>query len=192
MTGYGQCAESRNEWLILRDLEEAATVPKQSKQHKRPLSYPDYPAKRRKSVVQHQERSQFPNPNAPTVKDETNTESEDEQDDPDEIVGTSIVSEEIRIGDAAKVWEVIDSRLRQMKQVHCKTVARTWVKAKEPLKQTQYPYNGGATKEESIMRYGNKMAGELTKPPWWCVTQGWQRGEGCRHKEPDHQKKPGT
>ena len=190
MTGHAQCAESRNECPISRDIEEAATVPTQSRQHKRPLSHPDYPVKRRKSVVPHRERSQIRNQDAPRIKDESITASDDE--DADEIVGTSFVSEEIRIGDAAKVWEVIDTRLRQMKQEYCKKVAKVWIKAKEPLKQTKYPYNGGATKEESIMRFGDEMAGELSKPPWWCDTQGWQRGEGCRHKEPDHQKKPGT
>ena len=78
-----------------------------------------------------------------------------------------------------------------MKQEHCKKVARAWVKAKEPQKQSKYPYNGGSKKEDSIYMFGDKMPGELTRPPWWCASEGWQQGDGCRHREPDHQKKPG-
>ena len=125
------------------------------------------------------------------IKDESNSDSEEEPGDADETVGACHVFEDIRIDDASRICGIIDARLRQMKQEHCKKVAKAWVKAKEPQKQSKYPYNGGSKKEDSIYMFGDKMPGELTRPPWWCASEGWQQGDGCRHREPDHQKKPG-
>ena len=167
---------------------EASVINRQSARGKRPLSLHDYPAKRRKSGIRHHDHLQLP---AKMVKDESNSDSEEEPDDADETVGACHIFEDIRIDDTSRVWGIIDARLRQMKQEHCKKVAKAWVKAKEPQKQSKYPYNGGNKKEESMYLFGKKMPGELTRPPWWCASEGWQQGDGCRHREPDHQKKPG-
>ena len=133
-------------------------------------------------------------PGGPTIKDEsgTDTGNEEEPDDTDECIGVGIIVEDIRIDDDAKILDTIDVRLKQMNQNACKTIAKEWIKAIEPRKQSKHPYNGGASKAESISLYGDKNPGEFTKPPWWCSTQGWKTGEGCRHKEPDHQKKAGN
>ena len=125
-------------------------------------------------------------------ENEPESETEDEQDDFEEYVGAGSVSETVRIDDDDKVWDVIETRLKQMQQDACKKVAKAWIKAKEPRKQSRYPYNGGGTKEESQRLHGDDNPGELSKPPWWCSTEGWQHGEGCRHKEPDHLKKAGN
>lgn len=168
----------------------AKRTEKQLLRHKRTLSMEACPVKRRKSAIQDFDEPAIVDNAA--IKDEASTDDEEEPDDVDDFVGAGIVSEDIRIDDSDKVWEVIETRLKQMQQEACKKIARAWVKAKEPQKQTKYPYNGGSTKEEAKRLYGEKNQGELTKPPWWCSTQGWQRGEGCRHKEPDHQKKAGN
>ena len=125
-------------------------------------------------------------------EDELKSETEDEQEEFEEYVGAGSVSETVRIDDDDKVWDVIEIRLKQMQQDACKKVAKAWIKGKEPRKQSQYPYNGGGTKEESQRLHGDENPGELTKPPWWCRTEGWQHGEGCRHREPDHLKKAGN
>ena len=153
-------------------------------------------AKRRKSGVQPPSELEdvIQSPGGQNIKDESCAETEDDEepDDADEYDGLGIIVENIRIDDDATLWEFIDTRLKQMQQDACKKIAKDWIKAIEPQKQSKYPYNGGASKEESIRLHGDKNPGEFTKPPWWCSTQGWKEGEGCRHKEPDHQRKAGN
>ena len=130
----------------------------------------------------------------PAIKDESDTDrgDEEEPDDTDEYVGAGIILEGIRIDDDVKIWNIIDAWLNQMRQDFCKKIAKEWIKAVEPRKQTKYPYNGGHGKKEPASLNGENNPGESTRPPWWCSTQGWKEGEGCRHKEPDHQKKAGS
>ena len=77
-----------------------------------------------------------------------------------------------------------------IQQKGCKKVLQYWVKKCHPKKQATHPYNGGQkprwTDEE------NK--GEFTAPPYWPSQKDWRNAResnGCRHKEPDHLKKPG-
>lgn len=153
-------------------------------------------AKRKKSGVQPTSEPEdvMSTLSDPSIKDESGTDAGDEQqpDDTDEYVGAGIILEDIRIDDEARIWNVIDARLKQMQQDACKKIAKEWIKFVEPGKQTKHPYNGGPSKEESIKLYGDKNQGELTKPSWWCSTEGWKEGAGCRHKEPDHQKRSGN
>lgn len=115
-------------------------------------------------------------------------ESEDE--DKNEFVDAGFISMAVRVDDEEQLERIVDTRLRQMQQIACKTIAKPWIKAKEPQKQTKYPYNGGQRKEEARELYGKENLGEINKPPWWPSTEGWPY-RGCRHKEPDHLKKPG-
>ncbi|KAL8794909.1 MAG: hypothetical protein Q9195_002621 [Heterodermia aff. obscurata] len=133
-------------------------------------------------------------PGGPTIKDEDciDTGDEEEPETSDECVGAGIILEDIRVDDDAKIWDHIDVLLKQMKQDACRKIAKEWIKVVEPRKQTKFPYNGGVRKVESVTLYGDKNPGEFTAPPWWCSTQGWDAGIGCRHKEPDHQKKSGN
>ena len=128
------------------------------------------------------------------IKDESGTDAVDEEKphDIDEYVGETIILEDIRIDDDTGIWYVIDVRLKQMHQDACKMIAKEWIKFVEPQKQSKHPYNGGSRKQESIRLHGKKNQGELTKPSWWCSTEGWKEGTGCRHKEPDHLKKSGN
>ncbi len=79
--------------------------------------------------------------------------------------------------------------LKMLGQLACKDIAKAWIKMGHPRKQTTNPYNGGNTKEESLRLYG--FEGALTTPIYWPPWEGWRDCEGCRHREPDHIKKPG-
>ena len=77
-----------------------------------------------------------------------------------------------------------------IQQKGCKKVLQYWVKKCHPKKQATHPYNGG--QEPRWTHEENK--GEFTAPPYWPSQEGWQDAEknnSCRHKEPDHVRKPG-
>ena len=174
----------------------ARTLESQPFRSKRTLSNETFLAKRRKPGVQPSTEPEdvMSTLDDPTIKNESDTDrgDEEEPDDTDEYVGAGIILEDIRIDDNVRISNIIDARLKQMRQDSCKKIAKEWIKAVEPRKQTKYPYNGGSSKEQSVSLYGKTNPGEFTRPPWWCSTQGWKEGEGCRHKEPDHQKKAGS
>ncbi|KAI0191268.1 hypothetical protein EV127DRAFT_72353 [Xylaria flabelliformis] len=79
----------------------------------------------------------------------------------------------IRIGDSDAVYAFYDHRLRCCQQNACKIIAKAWVKAVAPKKQSIHPYTGGLA----------------TRPDWWpekyyiMEKDTW---EDIRHKEPDH------
>jgi len=79
--------------------------------------------------------------------------------------------------------------LKILGQLACKEIAKAWIKSCCEKKQTTNPYNGGDTKDLSMQLHGYE--GALTAPVWWPRQGGWEHGEGCRHKEPDHILKPG-
>jgi hypothetical protein len=81
----------------------------------------------------------------------------------------------IRIGNSDEVWQFYDQRFRNCQQTACKLIAKAWVKAVEPKKQSNHPYTG---KEEKA-------------PDWWPKPWGPTRDERVRHKEPDHLYKRG-
>lgn len=161
-----------------------------SSKNKRPASNDTFQTKRRKSCT---DELSHPVPSSTVVGlkkgDNSKGSDDDENSDFEELVDTQYSPTSIRIDNAVAIERCIDNQLKHMKQVGCRVVAKAWIKAKEPRKQTKYPYNGGDRKKEASGIYGNENTGELTKPPWWPSTEGWQRGEGCRHKEPDHLKK---
>lgn len=66
--------------------------------------------------------------------------------------------------------EYYENRFTQMQQLNCKEIAKAWIKAVEPKKQSQYPYN-------------SKHTNKGKRPPWWP--------HECAYVEPDHLKKPG-
>ncbi|KAL1862977.1 hypothetical protein VTK73DRAFT_6564 [Phialemonium thermophilum] len=76
----------------------------------------------------------------------------------------------IRIGDSDAVWNFYDQRFRNCQQTACKLIAKAWVKAVEPKKQSNHPYTGSDEKA----------------PDWWPKPWGPTRDERVRHKEPDH------
>jgi len=83
---------------------------------------------------------------------------------------------------------------RSMSQLSNKDIAKTWIRAGHPKKQSKYPYNGGRRARQSLPA-GHAYKGHFTKPDWWPSDLGWDHPDGargCRHREPDHIKKLGT
>ncbi|RYC63231.1 hypothetical protein CHU98_g2956 [Xylaria longipes] len=79
----------------------------------------------------------------------------------------------IRIGDRDAVYALYDHRLKCCQQTACKIIAKAWVKAVAPKKQSTHPYTGG----------------DRTRPDWWPKTYcsfGEDTVKDLRHKEPDH------
>ena len=181
ITAYG-CGKTEVESSPVKLSTADCNVSEHVTNKKRDLSKKSVLAKRKKSSI-------------PTTLERENKgmsleEEADETDEDNEFVDASYEPVSVRIGDTAQIEKIIDIRLRQMKQVNCKLVAKSWIKAKEPTKQTNYPYNGGPLKEEASSIFGDANPGELTKPDWWPSTDNWPR-KGCRHKEPDHLRKDG-
>ncbi|CAJ2506230.1 Uu.00g003600.m01.CDS01 [Anthostomella pinea] len=63
-----------------------------------------------------------------------------------------------------------DLRFKNCQQNACKLIAKAWVKAVEPKKQSTHPYTGADEKA----------------PGWWPKPWGLNSTEKVRHKEPDH------
>ena len=79
----------------------------------------------------------------------------------------------LKIGDAEAVWDFYGQRFRNCQQTACKLIAKAWVKAVEPRKQSTHPYTGPVA------------------PDWWPKPWGPGADNKVRHKEPDHLLKPG-
>ncbi|KAI9791940.1 MAG: hypothetical protein M1816_003209 [Peltula sp. TS41687] len=77
------------------------------------------------------------------------------------------LSDELVIGDTDRVTCYYYECFNVLQQAACKIIAKAWVKAKHPRKQSTHPYRGNSE----------------TRPEWWPAT--------VLHKEPDHMKKPG-
>ncbi len=80
----------------------------------------------------------------------------------------------LRISDSDAVWEFYGQRFRNCQQTACKLIAKAWVKAVEPRKQSTHPYTGPVA------------------PDWWPKPWGPGGDSRVRHKEPDHLLKPGA
>lgn len=78
----------------------------------------------------------------------------------------------IMIGNQNEVWDFYGDRLKDCQQTACKLIAKAWIKAVEPKKQSNHPYTG---KDERA-------------PDWWPKA----KEQKVRHKEPDHLYKAGT
>ncbi|GAW21802.1 hypothetical protein ANO14919_113270 [Xylariales sp. No.14919] len=79
----------------------------------------------------------------------------------------------IRIGDTEAVYAFYDHNLKCCQQTACKIIAKAWVKAVAPKKQSTHPYTRG----------------DESRPDWWPRTYckfGEDNYRVLRHKEPDH------
>lgn len=120
-----------------------------------------------------------PSPASTSVSEEDEeTENTNDMNDDAEIQGARI-----KIGDREKIWKVYDDRLKAIGQICLKKILKAWIREIHPQKQAKFPYNGGKKKDEAISLFGEDNKGDLTKPEWWPPT--------LRHREPDHQMKPG-
>lgn len=126
-------------------------------------------------------------------EDDSNTSESDPEDSGDSagFVDAGYTLRPIRVDDSVTLDKCIEAIFDYMQQMACKRIAKAWIKSVEPLKQTNFPYNGGKKKREAATSFGDQNPGEITRPEWWPPSEGWP-DHGCRHKEPDHLKKPGT
>ncbi|PHH82348.1 hypothetical protein CDD83_3297 [Cordyceps sp. RAO-2017] len=76
----------------------------------------------------------------------------------------------IKVGDSEAVWSFYEQRFKNCQQTACKLIAKAWVKAVEPKKQSTHPYTGSDEKA----------------PDWWPKPWGPTKDDKVRHKEPDH------
>ncbi|KAL8759488.1 MAG: hypothetical protein Q9199_000709 [Rusavskia elegans] len=124
-------------------------------------------------------------------------EDSDHEDDDDGEPLLEIESEQfdtLTAGDVAALEDYYSQGVCQVGQLMMRKVLKGWVKLKQPKKQSTYPYNGRKTREDLEqykIKYGkvDKNPGRLTAPPWWPKQEGWPI-KGCRHREPDHLRKP--
>ncbi|KAI1331204.1 hypothetical protein F5Y16DRAFT_295624 [Xylariaceae sp. FL0255] len=87
-------------------------------------------------------------------------------------VPRSIITPQVSIiiSDNPAIWRFYDQRFKDLQQYACKTIAKAWIKAVEPKKQSTHPYTGG----------------EATRPGWWPPRWGPGKNQMVIHREPDH------
>ncbi|KAH7310070.1 hypothetical protein BKA65DRAFT_543427 [Rhexocercosporidium sp. MPI-PUGE-AT-0058] len=73
----------------------------------------------------------------------------------------------LRIGNDKKIEKFYRARFQELPTLLCKIMAKAFVKAVEPRKQSRYPYSKG----------------QISAPPWWPALSGTN---SVRHKDPDH------
>ncbi|KAH8673995.1 hypothetical protein BX600DRAFT_433592 [Xylariales sp. PMI_506] len=76
----------------------------------------------------------------------------------------------IMVSDEKELWAFYEQRFKNCQQNACKLIAKAWIKAVEPKKQSTHPYTG---KDEKA-------------PDWWPQRWGDGKDDKVRHKEPDH------
>ncbi|KAL8657907.1 MAG: hypothetical protein Q9226_001457 [Calogaya cf. arnoldii] len=121
-------------------------------------------------------------------------ESDDDDDDGEHLLETE--SEQFDIltpGDVTALEVYYTKGVCQVGQLTMKKVLKQWVKVKQPKKQSANPYNGRKNRpqQERERKDGkpDPNPGISTAPDWWPTQDGWPT-KGCRHKEPDHLRKP--
>jgi hypothetical protein len=67
-----------------------------------------------------------------------------------------------------------------LQQVNCRILSKAYIKAVEPRKKLNFPYNG----RKVVGGVVKQLNPNTTKPPWWPF--------GVTHREPDHLPKVGT
>jgi hypothetical protein len=97
-------------------------------------------------------------------------------DDDDQPAPVTSTKKGIKIGNSKDVWDFYEQRFKNCQQTACKLIAKAWVKAVEPKKQSNHPYTGSDEKA----------------PDWWPKPWGPTKDDKVRHKEPDHLYKRGT
>lgn len=76
----------------------------------------------------------------------------------------------IELTDEDELWNFYEQRFKNCQQTACKLIAKAWIKAVEPKKQSTHPYTGSDEKA----------------PDWWPQPWGPGKDDRVRHKEPDH------
>jgi hypothetical protein len=85
----------------------------------------------------------------------------------------------LRVGNRQLLRRYYEEAFKDLQQINCRVVAKSYVKLVEPRKQTKHPYNGSRL-ISGIQQFRDP---QLTKPEWWPVN--------VVHREPDHLLKTG-
>ena len=94
----------------------------------------------------------------------------------DESLQPTLSTRAISVSDEKELWDFYEQRFKDCQQTACKLIAKAWIKAVEPKKQSTHPYTGSDEKA----------------PDWWPQPWGTGKDDRVRHKEPDHLYKRGT
>lgn len=95
--------------------------------------------------------------------------------DDDDPPVTTLSKRSLSVGDTDALWNFYGQRFKGIQQNACKLIAKAWVKAVAPKKQTNNPYTAGDDKA----------------PDWWPKRWGPTKEDRVRHIEPDHLLKKG-
>jgi len=87
----------------------------------------------------------------------------------------TLTKRSLSVGDTNALWNFYGQRFKGIQQNACKLIAKAWVKAVAPKKQTNNPYT----------------AGDGKAPDWWPKPWGTTKEDRVRHIEPDHLLKKG-
>ncbi|KAK8041868.1 hypothetical protein PG993_006391 [Apiospora rasikravindrae] len=88
----------------------------------------------------------------------------------DEGLPPALSTRAISVSDEKELWDFYEQRFKDCQQTACKLIAKAWIKAVEPKKQSTHPYTGSDEKA----------------PDWWPQPWGSGKEDRVRHKEPDH------
>ncbi|KAK8048374.1 hypothetical protein PG994_010104, partial [Apiospora phragmitis] len=88
----------------------------------------------------------------------------------DESLQPTLSTRAISVSDEKELWDFYEQRFKDCQQTACKLIAKAWIKAVEPKKQSTHPYTGSDEKA----------------PDWWPQPWGSGKEDRVRHKEPDH------
>ncbi|KAJ4264919.1 hypothetical protein NW762_005162 [Fusarium torreyae] len=129
----------------------------------------DFPRNR---MLDRRRMSQFDEWEAPARQGRKRPRARHPINDEDEVPMTvsTTTRKGIKIGNPDDVWNFYEQRFKNCQQTACKLIAKAWVKAVEPKKQSTHPYTGSDEKA----------------PDWWPKPWGPTKEDKVRHKEPDH------
>ncbi|KAL6712780.1 hypothetical protein ACLMJK_009621 [Lecanora helva] len=148
-----------------------------SQRRKRPAVRPSYSPPDKRPKRQHDAAA-----GAQTESEELDTDSENEKlvnlDNKKAVIQKTVPV--ARLGDDYYI-----QAFKLIGQLGCKDIVKAWIKFCHPKKQSTHPYNGGKEKGTS-----KDDQGAQTAPEYWPLQDGWRSGNGCRHREPDHIKRP--
>lgn len=119
----------------------------------------------------------------------SHSDSEDD-DETDVLDGMETEMQWVKVSELHQKYYT--TAFRSINQLCCKDISKAWIRVCHPKKQTTHPYNGGKTGSRSKSEFG--YLGHYTAPDYWPSDENWDGRpvpSGCRHKEPDHVKKPG-
>lgn len=123
-------------------------------------------------------------------EDNSTTEADAQQDvrEEEDFSGVAFDLTRVRVADVEKTYEDI---FRKLQQRGLKQIIKAWLRRCHSSKQASFPYNGGKD-ASSYPDYDPQNPGKRTAPDYWPEQSDWDKGTGCRHREPDHIFKKGT